>query len=785
MTSANAGWRRLGWLALMTSAAPPLMAQDTAALEREDVVVIAGAAAGGLPIDRVPASIVTLAADDLGRPGVATLADALGRRLGGVSTVDSLGNPLQQGLTLRGFTAAPALGEPQGVAVFQGSMRINEAFGDVVQWDLVPLFAIARTQVIAGSNPVFGLNGIGGAVTLAMKDGFDDAGSRVEALAGSFGRLSGTAEHGGRSGGFGYYLGLNAVEDDGWRDFSPSRILRGYADLAWRGGGSEIGLGLTAADSRLTGNGPAPADLLAQRRRAVFTHPDRTDSRLYAATLRASTRPSTAVTLSAGGYYRRLERSTANGDQAEFERCDEFAGLVPGFAAPAGAICFGAEIEEEDGEIEVEGDPTVLTGVDGRPVLGLDDEPDAVFNRTRTATDGWGASAQASWRGRAGGMENILIAGGAADLARTRYRSGTELGELREDRGVDPLGVAIGNDEFNVGLRTRSELYSLYASDTLSLTRSLHVSASVRWNGAVLRLRDQIGTALDGDHRFDRVNLGAGLTWNAAKALTAYASYAENNRVPTPAELSCADPERPCRFPNAFLADPPLDDVRARTIEAGVRGQVRPAGVAISYALALFTTTSRDDIIFISAGPIVGTGYFDNIGSTRRRGVEANLNGRAGRLSWYASYALIDATFRTPLAIQAPDNPSANEDGEIAVERGDRIPSIPRHSLKLGADLAVTGRLTLGAEMIATSNRRLRGDEANLQPPINGFVVLNARAGYRIGGLEVFGRVDNVLGASYETFGIFGDADELGFDNPRFLSPSAPRTVLIGVRANF
>ena len=747
----------------------------------DDVVVIAGASAGGLPADRVPASIATLDAIDLDRPGTTTLSDALSRRLGSVSAFDSVGNPLQQGLNLRGYTAAPILGEPQGVVVFQGPMRVNEAFGDVVQWDLLPAFAIRRTQVVAGSNPAFGLNGIGGAVTLGMKNGLDDAGTRGEALAGSFGRLGGTAEHGGRAGGLGYYLGVNGVEDDGWRDFSPSRILRGYADLAWASGNDEVGLGLTAADSQLTGNGPAPADLLAARRRAVFTHPDRTDSRLYAAALRVSAKPLDAVSLSGGAYYRRLERSTANGDQAEFEECGGFVGLVPGFAPPAGAFCFGAEVEDDG----VEGDPEVLVGPDGRPIARLEDEPDAVFNRTRTTTDGWGISAQASWTARFGKRENILIVGGAADGARTRYRSGTELGGLRADRGVDPLGVAVGNDEFNVRLRTRSALYSLYASNTLSLTPSLHLSASLRWNRADLRLRDGIGTALDGDHRFSRVNPGAGLTWNASRAFTAYASYAENNRIPTPAELSCADPERPCRFPNAFLADPPLDDVRARTFEAGVRGRARAGAAEVRYSAALFTTTSRDDIIFISAGPIVGTGYFDNIGSTRRRGVEANLDGRWGRVSWYASYALVDATFRTPLTIQAPDNPGSGGDGEIAVGRGDRLPNLPRHGLKLGADLATTDRLTLGVELVATSSRPFRGDEANLQPPVDGFALVNARASYRAGSLELFARVENVFAADYETFGIFGEADELGFGDPRFLSPGAPRTLMAGVRSRF
>lgn len=745
----------------------------------QEIVVVGVPLSGVIPISRLPANIHILGRDALDQPGTASVADVLNRQVGGAAAFDSLGNPLQGGLTVRGFTASPALGEPQGIVVYQGAMRANEAFGDVVQWDLLPLFAISSAQVISGSNPVYGRNSIGGAVALDMKDGFDASGLAIEGLAGSFGRRSGTVQYGTASGDLGVYVGANHVTDDGWRDASPSRLWRGFADLAWVEGTSEVGLSITAADSELTGNGPAPADLLAERRQAVFTFPDVTDSRLFAATLRGSFDPAAGVTVSGGGYYRHLRRATRNGDQAEFEPCEAFVGLVPGFVAPDGALCFGAEVEDDT---EVEGTPVVLVGEDGAPIGPLAEEPDSVFNRTRTVSDGWGANVQAVVKARLGGLDNIFIAGAALDGARTRYGSGSDLGLLGSDRGVERLDLAIGNEEYNVGLRSRSRTISLYGSDTLSLGDTLHVTAALRWNRAVLRLRDQIGTALDGDHKFSRVNPALGAAWNAAPWLTAYASLTYNNRIPTPAELSCADPDRPCRFPNAFLADPPLDDVRARTVEAGVRGRAKGRGWTLAYSLAAFATRSSDDIIFLSAGPIVGTGYFDNVGRTHRAGIEASLDGKAGPLSWYLSTALVNATFQSALAIQATDNPAADEEGEIAVRPGDRIPAIPKHSLKAGADLAVTRKLKIGAELIATSNRYLRGDEANLQAPIKGFAIVNASASYRLGAVELFGRLENLFDADHESFGLYGEADELGFDDPRFLSPGAPRTVMVGLR---
>lgn len=775
---------------LVTAACLPAMAQDQAAAdeEMEEIVVIGVAPRGaGLPAARVPANVVTLGNEEIDRPGAGTLAEALTRRLGSISSVDSLGNPLQQGVTVRGFTAAPALGEPQGVAVYQGVMRANEAFGDVVQWDLLPTFAIDQVQVIPGSSPTYGPNTIGGAVVLTMKNGFTAPGLGAEVVAGSHGRLSGTAEAGGVVGdNIGIYAGANYVEDDGWRDQTDSEILRGYADLAWRAEGTEIGLGLNAARSELAGNGPAPLDLLEVDRNAVFTYPDRTESELFAATLRASTELGRGLTIQGGGYFRKLDRDTVNGDQAEFEECEDFVGLIPGFIAPAESLCFGAEVEEEDGELEVEGDPAILLDANGNPVLEQEIDADAVFNRTRTETESWGGSGQLAWTGKLGGMDNVLIVGGTMDWAETSYASGSELGFLQPDRGTTSLGIEIGNEEFNVGLETRSLLYGLYVSNTLSLTPDLHVTGALRWNRADLELRDQIGTALNGDHAYARVSPGVGVTWNANKAVTFYGSYTESERIPTPAELSCADPERPCRFPNAFLADPPLDEVIARTFEVGARGDLDmdDAGM-VNWSVAGFRTRNSDDIIFISAGPIVGTGYFDNVGDTERWGVEANINGEIGPVSWYASYTYVKATFETALSIQAPDNPFSDEEGEIAVEPGDRIPGVPLHSFKAGADVAVTDAFTVGAELIASSSRYLRGDEANLDDPVDGFAIINAEAGYRLGRIEIFGRVQNVFDTDYETFGIFGEADELGFENPRFLSPGAPRTWLVGARARF
>ncbi|MGQ3048323.1 MAG: TonB-dependent receptor [Niveispirillum sp.] len=754
--------RRTHTLCLLTTALLTQAALAEPVARTEEVIVI-GTAGGreGVPLNRLPASGRSLDGAEMNRPGAVTTTEELQRRLGAVAAIDSLGNPWQQGVALRGFTAAPALGEPQGIVVYQDGMRVNEAFGDVVQWDLLPVFAIGQAQVVAGSNPAFGPNSLGGAVILSMKDGFVYQGLGGDISAGSDGFLSVTAEAGGSAGDVGYYLGLSQGRDDGWRDFSPNRLSRAYGDILYRPeAATEFGVSLTAATSELTGNGAAPGDLLSENRRGVFTHPDATDSDLLALAFRGKTEAGDGWTLRAAGYWRHLKRRTANGDQGEFEEC-------------GAGICF-----EEGDDLE----PVI--GANGSPVTGLDEEPDAVFNRTRTRTDGQGISLQARQAGALRGMGNILILGASLDHARTRYGSGTELGELDATRGVESLGIAIGNEEFNVGLKTRSWIAGASVSDTLSLTPDLHLTGALRLTHADLRLRDQLGDDLDGDHTYTALNPGVGLAWNAGAGTTLYAAVNESNRIPTPAELSCADPEKPCRFPNAFLADPPLDDVRSRTWEVGARGHLSDGAVA--WSLSAFRTGNRDDIIFISAGPIVGTGYFDNVGRTWRQGVEAGLSGEAGAVSWFADYALVRASFRTPLSIQAPDNPKANEEGVIAVERGDRIPGIPLHSLKIGADVALTDGLTVGTEMQYSSSRYLRGDEANLTDPIGGFALFNLSARYQVlDGVTLHARVDNLFDRRYATFGIYGEADEMGFEDARFLSPGATRRFVGGLAARF
>ncbi|MEQ1887609.1 MAG: TonB-dependent receptor [Alphaproteobacteria bacterium] len=736
-----------------------------------NVIGVTPVQGSGLDRDRVPVNVITLDRSDIRAGDPRTPADILELRGAGVSRVDSQNNPFQPNITIRGFTASPLLGEPQGLAIYQNGVRINEPFGDTVQWDLMPIFAIRRLQVIQGTNPVFGLNALGGAVTAEMNNGFNFTDSTVRLEGGSFGRVQGAGEYGMNTGKLGVYAGINGVRENGWRDDSPSRLVQGYADAASRGDNHELGAGLTYVRSDLTGNGPAPAELLAADRSAIFTSPDTTKNTLVMLALRGNIEMAHALSFQSSVYFRYNKRNTINGDDSDNGPCE-------GFEAPPAFLCEEPGDEEEEVE-DINGNLISAAAVGN-----------GNLNRQRTITNGAGGSLQATLDKPLFGMRNSLLVGSAIDAGWTKFRSHTELGVLNTDRSVSGAGIFLGTGDFITRLNARNIYYGLYISDTLTLTDRLNVTAAARFNLAEVDLNDRFGTALDGSHRFSRANPSIGMTYQLAPQINLYGVYAEANRIPTPAELSCADPNQPCRFPNAFVSDPPLDQVISRTIEGGVRARYTFGKQAdnVEWSLSGFRTRNHDDIIFVSAGPVVGSGFFQNSGETERTGLEFGVQGDLAQWNWYANYAFVRATFESALTILSPDNPSADSDGNIDISPGDRIPNVPKHTSKLGLGYAITDRWVVAAESVITSSRYFRGDENNSQDPLNGAAVFNFWSTRQItDAIQIKLRVNNVFDKKYETFGIYADPTDVfpGFTDNRFAGPGQPRSAWVGLTAIF
>ncbi|HEB77482.1 MAG TPA: TonB-dependent receptor [Methylothermaceae bacterium] len=748
-------------------------------MEKVEVIGITPLGLGGAPLDRLPANVQTATGKDLEGAQSFSVADYLRTQMGSISINEAQNNPFQPDVQYRGFTASPLLGLPQGLTVYFNGVRFNEPFGDTVNWDLIPDGVIDRMELHPGSDPVYGLNTLGGAIVIRSKTGFSFPRHQIKVFGGSFGRHSESLSSGWNNGTVGYFLHLRHFEEDGWREFSPTRVKQAFGVLSWRGELGELNWTLSGQDNDLTGNGAVPIQLYRQDRDAVFTHPDDTGNRLLFSNLDGSFWVNDKIQLAGNAYYRYNKINTFNGDDTDFEECEE--------PENAGFMCI-VEDDEEKLALDVKGSPIAATGA----------VESATNNFSKTRQRGYGVALQSIFLYDLFGMENRFVAGFSFDEAQIKFRFDTELARLTPDRGTLGSGILV----LDPRVRLDSEVthYGAFFIEQLTPFDSLTLTVSGRYNSSQIRLTDNFGATLNGRHHFHRFNPAAGLTYRLLPQLSLYGRYSASNRAPTAVELTCADPDDPCKLPNAFLADPPLKQVVAKTFEAGLRGRLdavplyREMTTTFQWHAGFFHTVNYDDILFVSAGDLPSEGFFANVGRTRRLGLETNLAGVIDnpmtgiwlpRLRYGFNYTYLDATFRTPFVAPSPNNPSA-VDGAIAVERGDRIPGLPQHMFKFSLDLDIVPRFTLGMTGIYNSDRFFRGDEANLNKPVPGYWVFNLRAEYRVNRyLQAFIRVDNLFDKRYQTFGLYGQADEVlgeAFDDPRFIGPGAPRGIWGGIR---
>ncbi len=776
MPSAAVPRRRALALAIASAFGPAALAQETRPADLEaptvKVIGVTPLPGVGVPLNKVPGNVQSLTAKDVQQQQAISLPDLMTTMLPSVNVNDVQGNPFQPDVNYRGFTASPLLGLPQGLSVFQDGVRINEPFGDVVNWALVPMDAISSMNIIPGSNPLFGLNTLGGALSLRTKSGFQFPHTAFELSGGSWGRANGKFEHGGYSGNTDYYISGNWFKEDGWRDFSPSDVKNFFAKSGWQDGRTDFDVSLTIADTNLTGNGVAPASFLSQSRSSIFTRPDQTIARLAMLNFTGSHWLNDTDNLQGNVYLRGTSIRTLNGDAN-----DEFEG---------GPF---------DGE----------TGANGG--AGFNQETGA---NNRSTTDGRSFGGNLQWTRAT--QNNQFTFGGSYDNARADFRLTQTLGILDPTRAVTETNPTT-TDASLIG---RTVTSSLFATDTWTFKPNWHLTGSARYNYTEVKNSDTLNPGvpgnLDGNYVYPRLNPAVGLNWTPSEALTLYGTVNQGNRAPTPIELGCADPANPCRLPNALAADPFLKQVVATTVEVGARGMFNDW---LGYSSAIFRTVNRDDILFVST--TTSAGFFTNFGRTQREGIELGITGAKGRWDFRANYTYLRATFESEADLLAENNSSRGfggvaADDQIRVRPGDRIPGIPEHQLRFNANFRVTDAWSIGGSVIAMAGVYARGNENNqhqagtVTDPIGGdtrtftgpgktedYAVLNLVTNYRLTSQwQVFGRINNVFDSRFNTAAIlaenpFNAAGSFQTNSDlwareTFYGPGAPRAAWIGVR---
>ncbi len=746
----------VGWPGVAHAQTSPGATPVTEA-QRVEIIGVAPLPGRGVDRDLLPYSTQSIKRGAIEAANADTLSDFMARRLPGVQVNDIQGSPFQGDLTYRGFRASPLLGAGQGLSVFLDGVRINEPFGDVVNFDLIPEFSVNSISLVPGANPAFGLNSLGGALSYTTHDGRSAPGVRAEVSIGSFGRKRVDFSVGRRSdSGWHGYLGGTAFDEDGWRDHSKGKLGNLLGKLGHDNGTTSWNAGLLVARSRLIGNGLVPAytlddgkrepDLYAARRAAVYTHPDETRNRLEQLSFNFQHEVDANSTLSALAYARRTQRDTVNGDAADQ-------------ATP---------------------------------------ESNAAFNTTATRQTGQGAAL--SFARRQGGHQWQV--GASLDRSRTHYRQLEREGNFTADRGVVPLEGEPA--ELSANVEGRSQAWGLYVTDTIQLGPRTHLTAAARYNIArvtnQLTTRDDVTGELEDEPResflYTSFNPAIGLAHKLDGGPTLFANIARNTRVPTVIELGCADPQQPCRLPAGLQSDPYLKQIVSTTVEAGVRWQ---PSAQQRFSVAAYRTSNKNDILFRSVSVAGQLGYFANFARTRNQGADVEYALGIGSLQFTLGYSFLDATYQAEGVLRQGER-------NVTIAPGTRIAGLPRHTLKLSTDWRAANGLTLGADLQALSRRVSSGNEDGLiadgeagEAPqradlsVPGYAIFNLRASFKpTPDWEFYVKLNNAFDRRLQTFGALAETvfsatgGYTGNDRDAlFVAPGTPRSVFVGVRLRY
>ena len=751
----------LNFVLLLTLIGLPVYAEESLSTGTIDIYTGTPLPSIGLPSDMVPSSIQTVKSKEISeQPGV-SIADYMTNNLQGVTVNEIGGNPYQTEIFFRGYNATPISGNPQGLSVYVDGVRANQPFSNTVQWDLIPDFAIQDMQLVAGSNPIYGLNTLGGAISVQTKSGRSFNKGAADLSGGSWGRKNGLIEYGGISegGGFDYYVGYNYFEEDGWRDYSPSYVNQFFAKWGFESDTGRYDISYTGAHNRLIGNGLTPKDLLGSDREGIHTLEDETVNNYGKLVWSGNEFLDDVTMLSGNAYWYRSDRKTFNGDLN-----DEYTGV-------------GTCDEANDDETACEG----------------------ALNRTGTKQDAYGLNGQITLDDDLFGSRNQLIVGTSAEYSLIKfYQNETPIATLLSSGffGGDTLDT-----EQTTGLTGKTKIFSLFATNTHSISEQWNFNVAARYNFIQVDNQDTYNAAgssasLTGKHHYERVNPSLGITFHPTKDYTTYASYSESNRAPTSIELGCSNEAQPCNLPTQMADDPPLEQVVAKTFEVGARGKFTEG---LTWNAALYSAKNEDDILFVYANASNGLGYFTNVSETTREGVDLGLNANYSNLNLSIGYSYVAAKYGSDFTIANEVN-SSSDGTSIQVRDGDYLPNIPKHSFKVRATYDILPQWYVGTSVTAFSKAYMMGNEnqqhdssdEGIQGELPGYAIVNVDSEYKFfDNWNLYLKAINIFDKEYYTGGrlaetrvqadrTFGAEREVAS-----LLPGSPRAAWLGLRYEF
>ena len=747
--------------ALLIPAAWAQSAAEGGSLKEVQVVNTSPLPGIGIEKNKLPYEVQSLNSETFKAGNTLNISEFMNENLNGVNVNDIQGSPYQADVTYRGSRASAILGAAQGLSVYMDGVRVNEPFGDVVNWDMLPEAAFESVTLVPGSNPIYGLNTLGGALAFTTKSGLTTQGNELGLSLGSFGRLKLDLTHGSKSAdGWHRFVAATSFNETGWRDDSKGQLQNIFVKMGRSQEDSNWDVSFLYGNSKLVGNGLTPSTnyggegeeaanpvdgLYELSRKAVYSHPDETQNNTSLLTFNLQRVLDANTELAATAYVRSGKQKRLGGD------------------------------------VEWNADPAPLTT----------GEAEGELRHSRTSQTSYGASVN---------MTKLLDAhqittGATLDMSRSSYSaSAEEECFISETRGVSDCEEA---DAPTAGVKGGATAFGVYLADTFKMNETTYFTAAARYNHTVVdntitRYTDGEGEELAKEKfTYRRLNPSFGLTHQLSNNLTVFGNWAQSNRAPTVIELGCADPANPCQLPTGLQADPYLKQVVAQTIEGGLRWK---NSQDYNLAVSVYQTDNNDDILFIASGT-QGRGYFNNFDKTRHQGVDISASKTWGTVRMNSSYSYLKATYEAEAELQAGER-------EMDITPGMRLPGLPLHTLKLNLEWQATPQLSLGAGVHYNSSLPTQGnedgkvgedDDAVADATIKGHTLLNLKANYQLQkGLSLFAKINNVLDTRYETYGMIGennfalDGSETNTQTvAKFVAPGAPRSYLVGLRYQF
>ena len=375
----------------------------------------------------------------------------------------------------------------------------------------------------------------------------------------------------------------------------------------------------------------------------------------------------------------------------------------------------------------------------------------------------------------------VTSSGGVTDLGNNFGGVDARL-TTRYDVAGGPLQVTVGatydtqhqqrqgfvNNFGALGDRRRDEQDNVTDSDAYIQAEwslaSFSLLAGLRYSDVRFVSTDHYVTSANPDDsgsvRYSKPTPVIGGVWHATNELNVYANYGVGFETPTFAELAYK--------PVGSGLNLALQPAVSKSAEIGVKvlwpGQQRAV-------VSLFAIDTTDEIVIDSSTG--GRTTYRNASKTRRRGAEAQWEGRLGNgFSAYASYTYLLAQFEGATTTGTPPQ---------IIPSGARLPGVPGSSAYAELSWSRPDWYGFSAALEAQYANKVYVNDRNTDYAPS-YAVANLRAGLQqtVGGwtFTEFARINNFTSRNYSGTVIVGDT------NGRYFEPSAKRNFLVGVTAN-